>query len=100
MTGRSKQRARPPRGAREPRRGVLEKMARLTRDLGRKTGKDVHFEQLGDPTEMDRSMVERIEDPLIHMVRNAIDHAIEPAGEREASGKPRHGTLRLAARHE
>jgi two-component system chemotaxis sensor kinase CheA len=83
-----------------PVRGVFQKMARLARELARKTGKNVVLEQIGDTTEMDRSMVERIEDPLIHMIRNAIDHAIEPVTEREHSGKPEQGTIKLAARHE
>jgi two-component system chemotaxis sensor kinase CheA len=83
-----------------PVRGVFQKMARLARDLGRKTGKNVQFEQVGDTTEMDRSMVERIEDPLVHMIRNAIDHAVESPEERRAAGKPELATIRLSARHE
>jgi two-component system chemotaxis sensor kinase CheA len=83
-----------------PVRGVFQKMARLARDLARKTGKNVQFEQVGDTTEMDRSMVERIEDPLIHMIRNAIDHAVETPEERRASGKPELATIRISARHE
>ena len=83
-----------------PVRGVFQKMARLTRDLSHKTGKVVELVQLGEGTEMDRSMVERIEDPLVHMIRNAMDHAIESVAERRAAGKPDVGTLRLSAQHE
>lgn len=83
-----------------PVRGVFQKMARLTRDLSRKTGKAVELVQLGEGTEMDRSMVERIEDPLVHMIRNAMDHALESPEERRAAGKPEMGTLRLSAQHE
>jgi two-component system chemotaxis sensor kinase CheA len=75
-------------------------MARLARDLSRKTGKDVVLEMAGEETEMDRSMVERIEEPLVHLVRNAIDHGVEPAAERKASGKAGRATVRLAAYHE
>lgn len=83
-----------------PVRGVFQKMARLTRDLSRKTGKVVELVQVGEGTEMDRSMVERIEDPLVHMIRNAMDHAIETPDERRAAGKSEVGTLRLSAQHE
>jgi two-component system chemotaxis sensor kinase CheA len=83
-----------------PVRGVFHRMARLTRDLSRKTGKPVELVQTGEATEMDRSMVERIEEPLVHMIRNAIDHAIEPLNERTAREKPATATLRLSAQHE
>lgn len=83
-----------------PVRGVFQRMARLARDLSHKTGKDVQLLQLGETTEMDRSMVERIEEPLVHMIRNAMDHAIELPQDRLAAGKPRTGTIRLCAQHE
>jgi two-component system chemotaxis sensor kinase CheA len=83
-----------------PLRGVFHRMARLTRDLSRKTGKVVELVQAGETTEMDRSMVERIEEPLVHMIRNAIDHAVEPPAERAALGKPELATIRLSAEHE
>lgn len=83
-----------------PVRGVFQKMARLTRDLSRKTGKAVQFVQSGEGCEMDRSMVERIEEPLVHMIRNAMDHAIESAEERRALGKSEVATIRLSAHHE
>jgi two-component system chemotaxis sensor kinase CheA len=83
-----------------PVRGVFQKMARMARDLSKKTGKSVQLLQFGETTEMDRSMVERIEDPLMHMIRNALDHAIETPEERRAAGKPATGTLKLSASHE
>ena len=83
-----------------PVRGVFHRMARLTRDLARKTGKVVELVQTGEATEMDRSMVEQVADPLVHMIRNAIDHAIEPAAERLAAGKPEKATIHLSAQHE
>ncbi|MFO0580783.1 MAG: chemotaxis protein CheA [Anaeromyxobacter sp.] len=83
-----------------PVRGAFQKMARLVRDLSRKTGKDVVLEQSGEDTEMDRSMVERIEDPLVHLVRNSMDHGIESAADRVAAGKPARATVRLSAYHE
>jgi two-component system chemotaxis sensor kinase CheA len=83
-----------------PVRGVFHRMARLTRDLSRKTGKSVELVQVGEATEMDRSMVERIEEPLVHMIRNAIDHAVEQAADRVAQNKPETATIRLSAQHE
>jgi len=83
-----------------PVRGAFQKMARLVRDLSRKTGKDIVLEQSGEDTEMDRSMVERIEDPLVHLVRNSVDHGIEPAAERASSGKPARAVIKLSAYHE
>jgi two-component system, chemotaxis family, sensor kinase CheA len=83
-----------------PVRSVFQKMARLVRDLSRKTGKDVVLELSGEDTEMDRSMVERIEDPLVHLVRNAMDHGVETAADRIKAGKPGRSTLRLSAYHE
>src|SRR5262249_20906979 len=83
-----------------PVRGVFRKMGRLVRDLGLKTGKSVRLVPLGEATEMDRSMVERLEDPLVHMIRNAIDHGIETPEERRAAGKPETATITLSAQHE
>jgi two-component system, chemotaxis family, sensor kinase CheA len=83
-----------------PVRGAFQKMGRLVRDLARKTGKDVVLETSGEDTELDRSMVERLEDPLVHLIRNALDHGIEPAAERAGSGKPARAALRLSAFHE
>ena len=82
-----------------PLKTTFRKMARLVRDLSRKVGKDVRFVAEGEETEIDRNMVDIINDPLVHMVRNAIDHGIEPPEERERAGKSRHGTVHLSAFH-
>ncbi len=78
---------------------AFQKMARLTREVGRKAGKEVVLVTSGEGTEMDRAMVERLEDPLVHMVRNACDHGIEAPADRLAAGKPATGTLTLSASH-
>src|SRR5262249_42976145 len=67
---------------------LFHRMARLVRDLSRQFGKQVEMETQGDDIELDRSIVEELGDPLMHMVRNALDHGIEPPGERIACGKP------------
>ncbi|GBC60045.1 hypothetical protein DENIS_0987 [Desulfonema ishimotonii] len=82
-----------------PLKMTFRKMARLVRDLSRKIGKDVHFITEGEDTEIDRNMVDIINDPLVHMVRNALDHGIELPDQREAMGKPRFGTIHLSAYH-
>jgi two-component system chemotaxis sensor kinase CheA len=83
-----------------PVRGVFQKMARMVRDLSRSTGKLISVETNGEGTEMDRGMVEKIADPLVHMIRNAVDHGIENKEARLAAGKPTYGTIRLRAYHE
>jgi two-component system chemotaxis sensor kinase CheA len=80
--------------------GVFQKMARLVRDLSRKSGKQVRLVTSGESTEVDRSMVEQIADPLVHMIRNACDHGLEDAAGRAAAGKPEVGQVRLSAYHE
>lgn len=80
--------------------GLFQKMNRLVRDLARKTGKQVDFEAIGSETELDRNVVEELADPLMHMVRNAVDHGLEPERERIASGKSAAGLLRLRASHQ
>jgi two-component system chemotaxis sensor kinase CheA len=72
----------------------------MSRDLGRKSGKQLRLTLSGEATEMDRSMVEQIADPLVHMIRNAVDHGLEPPDERRRAGKPEEGTIRLSAYHE
>jgi len=76
---------------------VFLRFPRLVRDLASKTGKEVKLELLGSDTELDRTVVDAIGDPLVHLVRNAVDHGLESAEEREAAGKPRHGTISLVA---
>jgi two-component system chemotaxis sensor kinase CheA len=80
--------------------GVFQKMARMARDVGRRAGKQVRVLLSGEHTEMDRSMVEQISDPLVHMIRNSIDHGIEPPDVRRQIGKPEEGKVRLSACHE
>jgi len=82
-----------------PLKGTFQKMARLVRDLAVKGGKEVQFQRIGEDTEIDRNMVDLINDPLVHMIRNAVDHGIEPPGEREAADKPRQGRVVLTAYH-
>lgn len=82
-----------------PIRQTFQKMIRLVRDLAKKSGKRVQLQMEGEETEIDRNMVEEIYEPLVHMVRNAIDHGIEPPEERQAQGKPEEGTILLRAYH-
>jgi two-component system, chemotaxis family, sensor kinase CheA len=82
-----------------PLRPLFHKMQRLVRDLSKKSGKQVQLVTDGEDTEIDRNMVDVLTDPLVHMIRNAIDHGIEPAEQRTAAGKSPTGTLRLAAYH-
>jgi two-component system chemotaxis sensor kinase CheA len=78
---------------------TLRRMVRLVRDLSHKTGKLVNLRLEGEDTEIDRNMVEAIYDPLVHLVRNAVDHGLESPEAREAAGKPREGRLTLRAYH-
>jgi two-component system, chemotaxis family, sensor kinase CheA len=81
-----------------PIRPVFQKMARLVRDLSKKQGKAIEFATHGDQTELDKTVVEKIGDPLVHMVRNAIDHGIETDSQvRIRSGKPAVATVQLSA---
>lgn len=82
-----------------PLKATFQKLTRLVRDLSHKSGKIVSLVTEGDDTEIDRNMVDVINDPLMHMVRNACDHGIEAPDVREQNGKPREGTIRLAAYH-
>jgi two-component system, chemotaxis family, sensor kinase CheA len=79
---------------------VFQRFPRLVRDITRKLGKEVELVILGEETEADKNVLESLADPLIHMVRNALDHGIETPAIRIAAGKPARGTLRLAARQE
>jgi two-component system sensor histidine kinase and response regulator WspE len=72
---------------------------RLVRDVARQLGKQVRFEVLGEQTGVDRDILEKLEAPLTHLIRNALDHGIEEPPDREASGKPPEATIRLEARH-
>jgi two-component system chemotaxis sensor kinase CheA len=79
---------------------LFRKMSRLTRDLARKSGKLVELVTAGDEVELDRGIVEDLADPMVHMIRNAVDHGIEPRQERLDAGKNPQGTVRLAAMHD
>ncbi len=79
---------------------LFQKMARLVRDLSRKSGKRVRFETRGEETELDRHLVEELADPLMHMIRNSLDHGIETPAERKRAGKQEAGRLRLSACHQ
>lgn len=82
-----------------PLKNTFQKMARLVRDVANKCGKQVEFQTDGEDTEIDRNMVDLIADPLIHMVRNAVDHGIETPGVRAEAGKSATGRVKLAAYH-
>lgn len=79
---------------------VFHKFPRMVRDLAQKSNKKIDVVIHGEDTELDRSMIEEINDPLIHLVRNSVDHGIEPPEERLAAGKSERGTVTLTARHE
>ena len=83
-----------------PVKAAFQKMTRLVRDVGAQTGKQVQLILEGEDTELDRNIVEKLGDPLVHMIRNAVDHGIEMPEEREAKGKARLGTVRLSASHQ
>jgi two-component system chemotaxis sensor kinase CheA len=79
---------------------VFKKFPRIVRSMARDLGKEVDLQIFGEETELDRSVVDEIGDPLIHLIRNAMDHGLETPDERTAAGKSRIGTLVLAAVHE
>jgi two-component system chemotaxis sensor kinase CheA len=79
---------------------IADRFPRAVRDLARKHGKEVNFEVLGKDTELDRAILEELPDPLLHVLRNAVDHGIEPSEERVRKGKPPVGTIRLEASKE
>jgi two-component system, chemotaxis family, sensor kinase CheA len=79
---------------------VFKKFPRIVRSMARDLGKEVDLQIFGEETELDRSVVDEIGDPLIHLIRNAMDHGLEGPEQRMAAGKPRVGTLVLSAVHE
>jgi len=84
----------------QPIKKVFNRFPRVIRDLARKLKKDINLEMIGEETDLDKSLVDSLADPLIHLVRNAADHGIELPEERYASGKPRQGTITLSAQQE
>lgn len=79
--------------------GTFSKFKRLVHDLSLELGKDVALVTEGAETELDKTVIEKLGDPLVHLIRNAIDHGIEEPGVRRASGKPAQGTIHLSAQH-
>ena len=76
---------------------VFQKYVRMARDLGRQLGKDVELQIFGEETEIDKTMIEEINDPLVHLVRNAVDHGVDTPEERRAAGKPPKSVIKLSA---
>ncbi|MFB6299770.1 MAG: ATP-binding protein [Halobacteriales archaeon] len=83
-----------------PLKKVVGKFPRLVRDLAREQDKQIDFEMSGQDVELDRTILTELSDPLMHILRNAVDHGIEPPAEREANGKPKTGTIELRAQRE
>ncbi|WGM38332.1 chemotaxis protein CheA [Caulobacter sp. NIBR1757] len=83
----------------QPVKSVFQRMPRLVREIAASTGKEVRLVTEGEGTEVDKTVIERLSDPITHMIRNAIDHGLESPAERRAAGKPAEGTVRLAALH-
>ena len=79
---------------------LFQKYPRIARDLARQLGKDVELALIGEETEVDKTMIEDLADPLVHLVRNAVDHGVESPEERLAAGKPAKSIVRLEARQE
>jgi len=82
-----------------PIKALLQKMSRLVWDTSKKIGKECNFETEGEDTELDRTVVDKLADPLMHMIRNSVDHGVETPDVREAAGKPRAGTVKVSASH-
>ena len=83
----------------QPVGSLFARVPRVVRDLSRRLGKDIELLMCGEETEIDKTVIEEIGDPINHLLRNAIDHGIEKPEEREKSGKPRKGTIQLIAEH-
>jgi two-component system chemotaxis sensor kinase CheA len=83
----------------QPVKPLFQRMQRIVREAADATGKPVRFVTAGEGTEVDKSLVEGLSDPLMHMLRNAVDHGLENAERRAAAGKPAEGTVRLSAGH-
>jgi two-component system, chemotaxis family, sensor kinase CheA len=83
----------------QPVKSVFQRMPRLVRELSAQTQKQVHLVLEGEATEVDKTVIERLGEPLTHMIRNAVDHGLETPEERLAAGKPADGTVKLSAEH-
>ncbi len=84
----------------QPVKKVFGRFPRVVRDLARKLGKDINLELEGEETDLDKNLVEALADPLVHLVRNSVDHGVEMPDVRAAAGKPKVGTVLLAAKQE
>ncbi|HFQ14602.1 MAG TPA: chemotaxis protein CheA [Gammaproteobacteria bacterium] len=84
----------------QPIKKVFGRFPRVVRDIARNLKKEIRLEMIGEETDLDKNLVEALADPLVHLVRNSVDHGIEMPDEREAAGKPREGTVVLAASQE
>jgi len=83
----------------QPVKSLFQRMARIAREASANSDKQIRFRTEGDGTEIDKTVLERLSDPLTHMVRNAVSHGIEPAAQRHAAGKPAEGSITLSASH-
>ena len=83
----------------QPVKPLFQRMSRIVREASEATGKKSRLVTVGEATEVDKTVIERLADPLTHMVRNAVDHGLEDPEDRKASGKPETGTIRLSASH-
>lgn len=83
----------------QPVKSIFSRMPRIVRDLCQQLNKDVQLEISGELTEVDKTIIEQLSDPLTHMIRNAVDHGVEKPDVREEAGKPRQGTVKLGAEH-
>ncbi len=83
----------------QPVKSLFQRMARIVREASAEVGKPVQLKTVGETTEVDKTVIERLADPLTHMIRNAVDHGLEPAEERLAAGKPEQGTVTISASH-
>ncbi len=84
----------------QPVKKVFSKFPRMVRDLSRELGKEIELQILGEETELDKSVIEEIGDPLVHLIRNSVDHGVETKEIRKRLGKPETGTIKLSAEHE
>ena len=84
----------------QPVRKVFSKFPRIVRDLSRKMGKEVELKIFGEDTELDKSVIEELGDPLVHLIRNAVDHGIEMPDERAKAGKNRRGAIEFRTKRQ
>ncbi len=83
----------------QPVKSLFQRMGRIVREAARETGKSVSLKLVGEETEIDKTVIEKLVEPLTHMIRNAVDHGLENSEDRTAAGKPEQGTVTLSAHH-